>query len=448
MITIKHAPPKDFFLELYKPLADFDNLKRFIHLYGGRGGARSTAGAIFTILLFTLQKDRYGFMFREIKETILNSQYKTIKDVVNFKFPELAKYIKFYKDKGSCKIVFPNESFLISAFNGTNFKSHNNFSFVWYEEEPPKDEDIYNKLENTLRHPKLKVVSLCTMNTDLPAPFEEHYFYKRYFGEMAIKENVLNIHATYKDNPYNTPDFINLMESYKGYFYQRDVLGVFINRITGGNCYKLFNDTNVLRSIKYDNTKRIILSFDFNKNPHCSCLVMQKIDNINYAVDEIVTQYPNNYSSFLALSVKRYIQNNGGCTSIAITGDTYGGKNTIDEDITDYKIIMNTLKELNIEILYRVTNSNPSVERRIEYINMLFENKRYFVSDRCKKLIADLNNIKETPEGTKFKKKITDQITKQTYEEFGHLSDCSDYGIVYLNNNDFVNFRHAINKKK
>ena len=91
-------------------------------------------------------------------------------------------------------------------------------------------------------------------------------------------------------------------------------------------------------------------------------------------------------------------------------------------------------------------NSNPSVTKRRDFINRIF-NGNYpidiTIDPKCKYLIADLERVKEDIDGTKLKKKVLDKVTGQSYELYGHLSDCFDYQIVtsfrsYFDNMSFI----------
>lgn len=41
----------------------------------------------------------------------------------------------------------------------------------------------------------------------------------------------------------------------------------------------------------------------------------------------------------------------------------------------------------------------------------------------CKKMIVDMTYIKQDPNGKKWKEKVKDEISGQTYEKYGHASD-------------------------
>jgi hypothetical protein len=87
---------------------------------------------------------------------------------------------------------------------------------------------------------------------------------------------------------------------------------------------------------------------------------------------------------------------------------------------------------------------NPSLPKRRDFINLLFEEKtgpgsipiRIVLNESCKKTIADFMYVKQDKDGLKDKHIVTDPDTGDKYQKYGHCTDASDYLIVEL----FKNF--------
>ena len=59
---------------------------------------------------------------------------------------------------------------------------------------------------------------------------------------------------------------------------------------------------------------------------------------------------------------------------------------------------------------------------------------------RCRRLTDDLVYQKKNADGTKDKKKVSDDNGNKV-ERYGHLSDCFDYSIVYFLGEDYARYR-------
>ena len=55
-------------------------------------------------------------------------------------------------------------------------------------------------------------------------------------------------------------------------------------------------------------------------------------------------------------------------------------------------------------------------------------------------MVVDLTYIKQDPNGKKWKEKVKDEISGQTYEKYGHVGDSMDYIICEVAASDFERF--------
>jgi hypothetical protein len=116
----------------------------------------------------------------------------------------------------------------------------------------------------------------------------------------------------------------------------------------------------------------------------------------------------------------------------------YGDRTSIKEDTklakgeNFYTKIQQHLAEYAPRL--RMQSANPSVVQSGGFINEIyrsnFENITIFVNDTCKKSLFDYQYALEDSDGTIKKSKKTNPVTKVSYEEFGHCSDCLRYFIT------------------
>ena len=173
----------------------------------------------------------------------------------------------------------------------------------------------------------------------------------------------------------------------------------------------------------------IHLSFDQNVVPYVSCLLHQieKIEDV-YVVsvfDEITLENPYNNTTSICMEIqKRYDK------PFYIYGDATGKKRDTRNKENDYDIINRILrKNINNQSM-RVPAGNPPVKKTRDFLNKIYADGfkvKIQISDKCKKFIDDLQNVKEDFDGGMLKEKFKNKETGQTYEKWGHLLDCHRY---------------------
>ena len=212
-----------------------------------------------------------------------------------------------------------------------------------------------------------------------------------------------------------------------------------------------------LKEKYYDPLRPLVLSFDFNVAPYMSCLPIQ-FDYTNkriYVFPEFVgkpkdlklnTPAYNNTPAFTKLirhdlMGKNWNQQGG----VLVTGDPAGlARSTQTEDgVNNFTI---ALKNLNAPVLrpsLKLLSKQPAMKTRLEFINELFEGFhgwQIFIDIRSRRFIDDLVYQKKNADGTKEKKKVTDESGNKV-ERYGHLSDCFDYAVVYFLSEEYSKYR-------
>lgn len=203
---------------------------------------------------------------------------------------------------------------------------------------------------------------------------------------------------------------------------------------TGGEFYSSFDRQRHVMPVELKEGVTLHFSFDQNVVPYITCIVAQieKIDQIyhvNY-IDEFCLPNPDNKTDKLCLKIEqKYSQHMRG---LYYYGDASGKHRDTRSMETDYDIVERVWKKYLTNTSNRVMNRNPSINKRRQFINRILDNKlpiRLHIDPRCKNLIADLEYLKETPDGKKFKQVVRDEKNGVSYEKYGHASDS---GLEYL----------------
>lgn len=213
----------------------------------------------------------------------------------------------------------------------------------------------------------------------------------------------------------------------------------------GGEFYKFFQVSKNIKTLNYNPSLPLHLSFDFNVNPYMTCTVWQLVGKHAMQIKEICTVSPNNTTKGICNEVKRIYQ--GHNAGVFIYGDPCG----IQEDtrsekgFNDYTIIMKELMQFHPSL--RVQKSAPPVVMRGNFINTIFDvgydGILIEIDSRCTNTTNDYLYLKEDSDGTKKKEKSKDNATGITYEKLGHTSDANDYFVCTVFANEFINYQRG-----
>jgi PBSX family phage terminase large subunit len=403
-------------------------------------------------------------LIRKVFNTVKDSQWQMLKTVVEEW--GLSSLFDFNSSPLEIRCINGNKFLSRGLDDPKKIKSLTNPSCAWIEEASDIDQEDWILILTSLRSNYGKVQVWATFNPDMPTDYEETYLYKTFFkhtlelsfeNSLKIKHNNKNYeikyratHSTYKDNPFCTPERSYFYESLKEsneYEYRIYALGLWGKRVNNAAFYSSFKQSIHVKEAKTDGSKIYHLSFDQNVVPYNSCLIAQvsKVENkwIVSFIDEIALKNPRNKTEDVCNDfLLRYTD----CERIFYYGDATSRKRDTRSQYNDYDIIAQKLKRFISNTSDRVPYSNPSVTKRRDFLNKIFEGRfpiEIVIDPKCKLLINDLNSVVEDIDGTKLKKTTKDKITGQTYQEVGHLSDTYDYMLValfkdYFDNNKFL----------
>ena len=208
---------------------------------GGYGSSKSYHTA-FKLILKLLQEKRKALVVREVYETIRESCYDLLCEILDDMGVLAPDHNRSWLRKGKAvaktspmQIVFPNGSKII--FKGMDkpakVKSINDVTVIWIEECSELKYAGYLELFQRARHPSLSVHFLLTTN---PAPLE-NWVYKHFFKHLddagneivtlddnelyqkhtIIQNGVYYHHSTCDDNLFLPADYTEQLEQIKTY---------------------------------------------------------------------------------------------------------------------------------------------------------------------------------------------------------------------------------------
>lgn len=214
---------------------------------------------------------------------------------------------------------------------------------------------------------------------------------------------------------------------------------------TGGEFYSSFSAARHVGRVEYKPELPIHISFDQNVVPYITATLWQVEqsekgwDLRNF--DEFCLPNPNNTSERLCEAI--IAKYGDRCKSMFFYGDASGHSRSTKSEETDYQIVERMLRKWLHHGSDRTERKNPPVIKRRDFINNIFEGKtrwKILIDEACKKMVVDLTYIKQDPNGKKWKEKVKDEISGQTYEKYGHVGDSMDYIICEVAASDFERF--------
>lgn len=412
--------PLDVFLPCYRhlvplvpdlPTPDFD----IELLFGGRDSGKSRFIASVLIMYCLQAKYFRCVLVRKVFNTIKDSQWQTIRDIVDEW--GLTDLFKFNASPLEIRCINGNR-FIARGFDVPDkIKSTFNISHAWVEEGNELTQDDFIVLMSTLRSNNASTKTWISFNPEADGHYEDFWLYKMFYQsyngniytvfdnvwKFVINENesaeikYRSTHTTYLDNKYVSgvrKAFLLLLETIDPYYYIVYTLGKWGNRKVGDAFVFTFDRKLHAKPCTAIHTLPLFLSFDFNVNP-ITCGAYQSYDlpdgrvKINcpktfklehsdtYALcDEIIFHYP--YPNYLYM----------------VTGDATGRNSSalVQDQINHYTIIQQKLGLSDGQI--RVPSVNPKVKENRVLVNAAFKLADISIDPiNAKDLIFDCENV-------------------------------------------------------
>ena len=436
------------------------NRDRYLLLWGGRGSSKSDA--ISKKLIFRCLNDKYFrfLLVRENYNTVKNSQWQTLKDIIHDL--GLESLFRFKETPLEISCVNGNKFIAVGCDNVAKIKSIKDPTGAWYEEDIPLEAD-WVTITTSIRTQKADYLQeVFTINPEVEGAYEDNWFWKRFFKGQAEKNfrgrTVIEIekqkvelaytshHSTYKHNRWLPPEFKAFLEGMRTsnpYYFTIYTLGEWGNKITGGRCYKSFDRAKHLAVIRYNENEPLHITFDFNVRPYMTCNVWQVGQEGSlkqaYQVDEVLAFDPlNNTRGVCRLFRDKYYSHSAG---LFVYGDPSGRHEDTRQEkgFNDFEIIRDELASFHPKI--RIANLAPPVVQRVAWINAVMADPQQYgilimFHEGLNYTIMDYVYGKENADGTKHKEKDKDDAGIQ-YERYHHITDANDYFLTKLFRNEF-----------
>ena len=205
----------------------FDWIYKTYFLVGGYGSSKSYHIAL-KLILKLLQEKRKALVVREVFETIRDSTFALLEEII----ADLELEGKVKAKVSPMRIDFPNGSQIIfkGMDNPWKLKSIHNVTIIWMEEASELKYEGYKELLGRARHPSLSIHFILSTN---PVG-EDNWVYRHFFKDelkeifilddeelykkrTIIKNNVYYHHSTADDNLFLPQSYIDQLDELKEY---------------------------------------------------------------------------------------------------------------------------------------------------------------------------------------------------------------------------------------
>lgn len=480
LINHKKLNPNAFYLLKYLN----DATIRFIILYGGSSSGKSFSVAQ-AVLIQTLQDWENTLVMRKVGASISKTIYEDYK--VAASLLGITQYFKFNQNVIRClyngaKIDFsglddPEKIKGISNYKRVQLEELSEFEYADLKQirkrlRGKKGQQIiadFNPISETnwikkdwLDHEKLHDVPMVVEigGRIIPAELTKVKSLKMNEGRSIVnpktKEieeyppNMVVIQTTYLNNFW----VVGSPDGTYGYYDEQCVMDFEHDRIhdpdyynvyalgewgvikTGNEFLGSFNVGKNSGEYSYIPGLPIHLSVDSNVLPYISVTYWQadlSKGKDMYQIAETTAESPNNSARRAAKLVSKRLQELGYDDKIYLHGDASAkAANTIDDEKRSFMdLFIDTLKKDNWIVEDKVGKRNPSVSMTGEFVNAVFEKSlpglSISIDDGCRVSIEDYQSVQKDSNGAILKTKIKDSVTKQSYEEHGHLTDTLRY---------------------
>lgn len=407
----------------------FETKKRYAVLLGGAGSGKSIAVVQKICARILTERGHRILCIRKVAATLRGSVFQTIQDQLS----ELGVLHEFKINKSEMRFTHDsgNEFILAGMDDPEKIKSIAGITSVWCEEATELTETDFNQLELRVRGETANYKQFVLSFNPID---EDHWLKKRFFDTKDI--DVYTLKTTYKDNTF-------LDEEYKKHLLERlrtrenlykvYVLGEWGRTTYGGEFLKCWKSGVHTGHYPHDPDQAIYLYFDENVNPYFPCGFFQvgKDQKTPRMIHCIAAKHPNNKINWMCREITRKLQEWGHKERLYIGGDATSQKEDVKLEEGDdmFRLIMRELAQF--KPVRKTTNSNPSVRMSADFFNSILEggvDKMSFgVDNLCRPAILDYQNTKEDKNGKVDKKTVVDEITKVTYQPYGHFCDLTRY---------------------
>lgn len=432
---LKHASNNYQLLKVLLPKYEPQPKQKLFHksnayekgLKGGYGSGKTLPLCAEAIALAYINRPLSVIISSPSEEAIKHTTYETLKHLLQDNNIEF----EWIETKGHFKIFFgQNEKehgniFLI----GQIFFKGPNVAAVGFDEPFSQKKETYDNLIARVRNPKAKRLEVFWAGTAEPGKMDWGF---EYFERNSNTSDLFTITLPTRENKFLPKDFIEgLKKKYSAKLQEVYLEGKLV-LLTSSPVYYAFDRASLVSHFdKLSVTGDMILGFDFNVDPMTAVLIIfEKRSKIFYQIRE--WSLSNSNTKELCAAIISYLVSGNALTpalshgerekSIIITGDATARKRGTRGYLSDYEIIRDEFIKANINFHFNVPQENPAVRDRVNYVNALFEQRRFFIDESCVKSIKDreLVSWKNSAEGF---------MIDKSKKDLTHLSDAADYAL-------------------
>lgn len=275
--------------------------------------------------------------------------------------------------------------------------------------------------------------------TDKYEEISKRIFSKTDYFSSETDDKKVVIYSTYH-NEDNLPD--NFIEQRK-----KDLAGspnlidmlIYGSPIakSGGEFFAQFSRMKHVKHVPYLPDVNVHISFDFNVTPYITMTCWQIVrDKEIFEVrcfDELCLNSPKNNTEDLCKEfINKHILTKK-IPAIFFYGDASGNNRSTQSKEHNFQIIERVMSKYLNYNSNRVHKHNPAIVSQRDFMNKIFVDGlpiRILIDESCKRLITDLEFLKEDVDGGKHKTMAKDANTGSTYEKYGHASDSMIYFFI------------------
>jgi len=458
MTTIENIESIEFeaehFNEIYHEIDEAFNNKdvSYIFPYGGSSSAK-THSVCQRLLIYSMEgENNNSIVFKKVSSHIDKTIFATFKKIINIW--GLNEYFKIQKHH--IESLFTGSFISFSGLDDADkVKGLEGYKKIFIDELDQVEFYDYEQLETRLRGEEGQqiigafnpVSEFCFIKTEI--------FDKEELIEVPSKINLKQVNkdgdmvilrTNYLENIWVSGDgkgggFVDkkMIKKFNKFklrninHYNIYALGLWGHLRKGGEFLKQFSETHI-GTFAYEPGLPLHITFDENVLPYLTCNVFQLQNGLVRQIDEIMLEDPLNTLKDTCLEfVKRYGDNKNG---LFVYGDATSKKQDtkLQKGQNFYLLIKGYLSKFRPT--FRVPKSNPSVIMSKNFVNDILAGEIEGVTigfdSKCRKSINDYQYCTEDEEGKVNKKVIKDKVTGQSYQEYGHATDCLRYILTVM----------------
>lgn len=380
----------------------FASKKRYIHLYGGRGGGKSHAKG--TKMIANCMSSGYyrGMLVREVHTSIRGSQFQEIKDQLHDtgldRFFQINETTMSFRCNLNGNTIISRGLKKSSSAETAKVKSIKDVTDVWIEEADEINKDDFRKLDMSIRTTKAPLQITFTYNTDI----EETHFLRTDFHDVD-RDDVFYCHTTYVTNVKNIPkDYLRsfeLMKIVDPYYYTVYVLGMWGGKKVEAPFAHAFERPRHVAPCHYNPMRPLGIALDFNIDPFAFVYYQYWVEGGKHHLH--IFEEETILGGTVDEAIKRIkVKFGGALATTTIQGD-YNGNNRsmLTADKTSiYKTLQNGLKLVDRQFDLRPNPKHINSRNDVNYFLRHFDDFR--IDGKCINTVRDFERVEINPDGS------------------------------------------------